>query len=84
MILSLFYLLVLLALAHAIPQVPIGDTTLIGVDTPGLKVEFFGGMIYHFPIRGARLKAILQGFLTPSLPSVICVCNHPFSKRSMM
>ena len=57
MILSLFYLLGLLALAHAIPHVQIGDTTLIGVDTPGLKVELFGGMIYTIflcVVRGSR------------------------------
>ena len=54
---SLFYLLGLLVLAHAIPLVQIGNTTLIGLYTPGLNVDFFGGMIYTIllcVVRGSR------------------------------
>lgn len=47
MILSLFYLLGLLALlAHAAPQVQIGNTKLVGLDITLAKLDFFGGMIY--------------------------------------
>jgi hypothetical protein len=88
MILSFFYPLgLLVAVAHATaPQVQIGKTTLVGLDITGFKLDFFGGMIFTimFPIRRAEFKAVLQGFLSPSLPSVICVCNHPFSKHSLM
>ena len=45
MIFFLFYLLGLKALAHAAPQVQIGDTTLVGLNITGFKLDFFGGMI---------------------------------------
>jgi len=58
MILSLFYLLGLLTLVHAAPQVKIGKTTLVGLDITGFKLDFFGGMIFTISlcvVRGSRL-----------------------------
>lgn len=46
MILGLLYVLGLLAVAHAAPQVQIGNTKLIGLDITGFKLDFFGGMIF--------------------------------------
>ena len=66
MILSLLYLLELLALSHAAPlalshaapQVQLGNTTLVGLDITGFKLDFFGGMIFTIflsAVRGSRL-----------------------------
>jgi hypothetical protein len=39
-----FFILVLLhSFVHAVPQVKLGATTLIGLDVPTLQQEFFGG-----------------------------------------
>ena len=47
MILRLFYLLGFVAvLAHAAPQVQIGNTKLVGLDITGFKLDFFGGRIF--------------------------------------
>lgn len=46
MILSIFYLLGLQALAHAAPEVQLGNTKLLGRDITGFKLDFFGGMIF--------------------------------------
>ena len=58
MILSLFYLLGLEAvLAHAAPQVQIGNTKLVGLDITGFKLDFFGGRtfsIFLLVVRGSR------------------------------
>jgi acetylcholinesterase len=40
---SLIFFLVLCPAGLAIPEVNIGNTTLVGRDVPGLKQEFFGG-----------------------------------------
>ena len=55
MILFLFYLLGLKALAHAAPQVQIGDTTLVGLNITGFKLDFFGGMIITIFLCVARV-----------------------------
>lgn len=77
MILSLFYLLGLLAvLAHAsgAPQVKIGKTTLVGLSITEAKLDFFGGKIFSISLsvwsfeQGSSLTGI--PFAKPPLGSL--------------
>ena len=88
MILSLPYLLGLVAAVHAqaTPQVKIGKTTFVGRDITELKLDFFGGMVINtgFIIYHNIQGCLLQEFLSLSLHSVICACDRPFSKQRLM
>ena len=58
MIFSLLYVLEFLAVAHAAPQVQMGNTTIDGLDITGLNLDFFGGMIFTVflcVVRGSSL-----------------------------